>query len=286
MTAKIRQAGKTGMEVFLKGHIWLGLCAVTCTAATYILLHQTIQPLYIFFVFFGTMTIYNLHSLYSKKDTALPDMKSGGIPARFQKFFLPAGLFTTAGLYAILTPQNKMILLIPAILAVLYVLPVFHGKRLKDFPYVKIAVIALVWTTVTFGVPVWHIPRWWSEQAYSMLFLDRFVFIFALAIPFDIRDIRFDTGQNLRTLPNTIGVPFSRILALFLLGIGILLFTGAIGQVFPRPHLAVWVAGVYAVLAYLIFRVRQDHSDFYYIVLLDGILFLYGITVILAAGWK
>ena len=92
-----------------------------------------------------------------------------------------------------------------AVISLAYVLPVYKSQsgwlRLRDVPFIKIVLIALTWAFVTEGLP--------SILATSKMeflpFFERFLFIFAITIPFDIRDLHFD-HIRLKTIPQVFGV--------------------------------------------------------------------------------
>lgn len=282
MTLSLRTIGRITADVILKGHIWLGICAVACTAGTYLLLQQDIQVLYICFVFFGTMTIYNLHAF------ATQNLKTGNswlswraLPV-YMRIIIPLGLIMTTAIYAVLTLQNKLTLLLPCLLTVLYVLPLLGGKRLKDFAYIKIVLITLVWTMITYGVPVQRIPEWWASAEYSYLLADRMLFFFALAIPFDIRDVYQDQCQNLKTIPNTLGIANSQNLAMLVLLLAAGMLVLGMEELPVSPGLGVLLILVYFFLGILIMRLKKKHSALFYSVMMDGVLFLYGLTILLS----
>jgi 4-hydroxybenzoate polyprenyltransferase len=54
------------------------------------------------------------------------------------------------------------------------------------------------------------------EKNEIMTFIQRFFFIAAITIPFDIRDLNFD-DKNLKTLPQVIGIQKSKVVGLFFL---------------------------------------------------------------------
>jgi 4-hydroxybenzoate polyprenyltransferase len=108
---------------------------------------------------------------------------------------------------------SSLFTLVPlAILSILYVTPFipFKGKMisLRKIPFTKIFIIALVWTLVTVMLP------YVNEHGFSQLnntnlkltLLTRFLFVFAITLPFDIRDIKFDNNQSLKTIPSIIGI--------------------------------------------------------------------------------
>src|SRR5699024_10858284 len=203
-------------DIFLNSHIWLGCCAVACTAGTYLLLHQDIQLIYICFVFFGTVTIYNLHTYFGqilKTKGKNPVLDFQHLPL-YLRIILPVGGIMTLLFYFFLTLQNKILILLPGTAAILYVLPFLHGKRLRDFPFLMIFLIIIAWTTVTYGAPLLRMYHWWSHSESFYFLAERLFFFFALALPFDIRDIESDHTLKLKTIPNSLGILNSQLLSL------------------------------------------------------------------------
>jgi hypothetical protein len=83
-------------------------------------------------------------------------------------------------------------------------LPFKNKKRLRDFGYLKIIVLTGVWTTATSVLPMLY----WQKNlaAYPLEILLRFVFVFALCVMFDLRDMRHDLENKIYTLPNKVGI--------------------------------------------------------------------------------
>ncbi len=54
------------------------------------------------------------------------------------------------------------------------------------------------------------------ESNEIITFIQRFLFIVSITIPFDIRDLNFD-NKNLKTLPQVIGIQKSKVVGLFFL---------------------------------------------------------------------
>jgi len=107
--------------------------------------------------------------------------------------------------------------LVLSVITLSYSWPVFFSKAtLREITGIKIFVIASVWAFVSVGLPVLEsgIP---ISQNVVLEFLQRILFVIVLTLPFDIRDIRFDTRQ-LGTIPQIIGIRKTR-----LLGIGLLI---------------------------------------------------------------
>lgn len=97
------------------------------------------------------------------------------------------------------------------VLTLLYAVPFLSKNRnLRTIAGIKIYVIALVWSGVIVLIPVLEnglVPYWdvW------ILFVQRFLFVLALMIPFEIRDVSFDS-QSLKTLPQVVGIKKAKII--------------------------------------------------------------------------
>lgn len=270
----------TIQRLILNTHLWLGICAAVCTWGSFVLLQQTVPIQYLAFVMTGTMTIYTYHGYQTRKEARI-DTKTDQTSIDYLKFVSILGSIATALLYLTLERTTQVILLFPAAMAVLYVLPLFRGRRLKEYPFIKIIAIVLAWTVITYGIPVHQIPRWWTDWGYNLLMLDRIFFFFALAIPFDIRDIDYDNDRSIRTIPNTIGVENSQNLALF----SIFLCGGFMAMGFEKLELQdpvrIGILALYLLIGVMIIQLKNRPGNGYYSWLIDGFLLLYGLTIFL-----
>ncbi len=98
-----------------------------------------------------------------------------------------------------------------------YAVPFLRHKNLRNFSSLKIFIVAFVWAGVTVIVPFIS-----SETVVSgdvlLTFFQRILIVVALILPFEIRDIPYDS-LNLKTLPQQLGVRNTK-----LLGLAVLLF--------------------------------------------------------------
>jgi 4-hydroxybenzoate polyprenyltransferase len=92
----------------------------------------------------------------------------------------------------------------------LYVLPVLPvgGKwtRLRDFPFVKTFIISAVWAVITV-VPASKEALLLESISPEVIWLmgERFIFLTAISIPFDLRDLNIDAQNNVKTFAGTWG---------------------------------------------------------------------------------
>ena len=96
-----------------------------------------------------------------------------------------------------------------------YAVPFVRHKNLRNFSSLKIFIVAFVWAGVTVIVPFIS-----SETVVSgdvlLTFFQRILIVVALILPFEIRDIPYDS-LNLKTLPQQLGVRNTKLLGLAVL---------------------------------------------------------------------
>lgn len=157
------------------------------------------------------------------------------------------------------------------------VLPFKNKKRLRDFGWLKITVLASVWTTATSVLPILYLQKNIGDYPFEILL--RFVFIFTLCIVFDIRDMRKDLQNNIHTLPHTVGVANSYHLINFTLTLFALL---SIVQYIRYPHPGKLVGAMLtALITWLVVRyLRRRPSDRAYLGMADGVMLVYALLVL------
>ena len=92
------------------------------------------------------------------------------------------------------------------------VLSIGYPFGLRKIPGSKIFIIALAWTISTMLLVLLENPIPLSQNI-TLHLLARFLLIFAITIPFDIRDLNFD-NKELRTIPIVFGAVKARIIAI------------------------------------------------------------------------
>ncbi|MEY8847417.1 hypothetical protein AB9K26_01275 [Psychroserpens sp. XS_ASV72] len=90
-------------------------------------------------------------------------------------------------------------------------------KELRGVSGLKIYLIAMVWTGVTVILPVLEAQVTLNTDIVLTGF-QRFIFVVVLMLPFEIRDLNYDS-LKLSTIPQQIGVKWTKILGVLLLGL-------------------------------------------------------------------
>ena len=119
----------------------------------------------------------------------------------------------------------EIFVLLPFVLATLFYVFPFKNKvaGLRNVPGLKLFLISITWTGLTLYLPLFSAEFHNSEQLYASM-AQRFLFVLAITIPFDIRDAQFDL-PGLNTIPQVLGVNKSKMIAILALVIVVMLDT-------------------------------------------------------------
>jgi 4-hydroxybenzoate polyprenyltransferase len=173
-----------------------------------------------YFIFFGTITGYNFvkyAGVAKLHHRSLTDSLKV-----IQVFSLVC--FLLMCYYAYQIKIETLIIAIPFnILTILYAVPFLSGlaKNLRQISYLKIIIVAFVWAGFTVLLPLVdaEVP---IDVNTIIIFLQRFLLVVVLILPFDIRDVKYD-AISLQTIPKKIGVNQTKRLGLLLLIISLIL---------------------------------------------------------------
>ncbi|WP_422348913.1 hypothetical protein [Flagellimonas sp.] len=108
------------------------------------------------------------------------------------------------------------------LVSTLYAVPLLpKSGNLRSLGGMKVFIVALVWAGFTVILPILdtQIPYSWDI---GVLFMQRFLLVLILILPFEIRDLKWDS-EDLRTLPQILGVQKTRKLGVGLIVIFLLL---------------------------------------------------------------
>lgn len=286
----VRDVLRRLIDLILYSNLWIALAALSLNVQVrWLLLGQMSFGPLDGFVFFATVFLYAVHRLI-----ALHRLTGFTLSDRFQTisrrrrdilvYAILAGL-AALFFFGRLERSTQLLSLAPALLSLLYVLPVFSGgRRLRDFHFLKIFLIALVWTWVTVVLPAFQIhllgqiPVW-------LLILERFFFVFAITVPFDIRDLHLDRQTQVATLPARLGISRALRVALSsLLLAALTAFWLYRMDVYSTPAWIGWLTTT-ALTAGLIVGARPDRHDYYFTGWLDGTMVLLATLVMALDQW-
>ena len=271
----------------ITSNIFISLAAVFLTIETQMQLGMKPQwhP-YLFIIFFATLFDYNLHrfiTVLTNKD-ALDEEKHRWVKKYPNRFYLLVAFSVIGFAIAIIFAKKEVLYTLApmALITSFYSLPLFKNRRvsfrLREIPFAKIFLISFVWSAVTILLPIIQSEDSYDRGHVGLMLLERFLFVFAITIPFDIRDMVSDGIDRLKTIPLTIGEKKSILLATILLVVFILISVFHYAQSQQFYILFAFVISGLSTLFAINSRKLQGHSYYHYGIL-DGTMILQGLLV-------
>lgn len=237
-------------------------------------------------VYFSTLFVYNAHRIRGLSRVLKSDMGERHQWAIKNKTFLVAliassFLICVFLLFGVFDKISIPRLIVPTIVTIGYIIPIIPTSkrwlRLRDLAYLKALLIAGV---VSYVTVILGSENFEFNAAHLLQILERFFFILAITIPFDIRDYQFDSHSKLKTFPLVFGIKKSKIIALIFLGFS--LFVNLVLLRF-QPILFFYPITLSLLIAGLIiWKANKDSSEFYYSFLVEGTMIIQALLVFLA----
>lgn len=196
---------------YLDASIHVAFAAFALVNVTGLTLNIPVDVHLSWFLFFGTLTCYNFvkYGIEAKKYILIANRYHRNIQfasfiafglAAYHSFFLKIDVWVCIVCLLVLTG--------------LYAVPVLpHSKKLRSWGGLKVFVVALVWAGATVMLPALSErgPNLWDICIETV---QRFLFVLILMIPFEIRDLVYDSPE-LKTLPQRYGVARTKIFGAF-----------------------------------------------------------------------
>jgi len=234
-------------------HVALAVTALT--AVTYAEFDLTPDLWVLAFVYLGTVVGYNFVKYSGFGNTHHLSVTGNIIWLR---------IFTGAVFLALIFVAFKVPKIIYyyavgfGVITMLYAIPLFSGKNMRMLKGWKIFVISAVWAGVTVCFPLASNDLL-LQPAGIIELISRFVFVIALTIPFEIRDLKYDENE-LGTLPQMMGVKESRSL-----GSGLLLAFITLQFVNPviKDIELSLTAFVSVITLWAIWKAKEDQHEYY-----------------------
>ncbi|PWK76431.1 UbiA prenyltransferase family protein [Mucilaginibacter oryzae] len=262
----------------------MSLCAVAQALLTFHLIGS--KPLFpvLGLLFTSTLGIYNFCILVTKpvKPEKSPYKRVRWFFAHYRLMvtFTIVSLLSLVPLFFIITTESKILLIFLGVLSFGYGLPLFTvGEQkfgLRNIPGLKPFLITLVWTMSCVLFPVLesmhrHLTGVTMRDT-TILIAKRFLFIGALTIPFDIRDLFDDRKMGLKTIPVVWGEKKAYLFCQVLLAGYIILLFMFRQYGFNLDFFALTLTVV--LTGWLIFKSAWQKNEYYYFFYMDGVLIL------------
>lgn len=243
---------------------------------------------YLFIIFFATLLEYNFHkfiALFANRNAPGAD-KHTWVGKNLKVFYILL-LLSAAGFIcaAFLAQKEVLILLVPiAAITLFYSLPILGSRqlifRLREIPYLKIFLIACVWSCATILLPVIKSDTTFDTGHVIAMLAERFFFVLAIAIPFDVRDIEADKQAGLKTLPLLFNE--NRVFMISYVSLFIFMLISFSHYSVLQAWFIILPLCISAVTTFVFLSSKKIRSiNYYHYGVLDGTLLLQGLLVLL-----
>lgn len=274
------------IDFILYSNIFIGVCAVALTLTNELTVDGEIRfDDSCWFIFASTVFTYSYLKAGSGKNifgTGHRDWAARN--NQLSRNILLLSLIATACFFWLLPYETKLIVAGLAVFTAFYGffdIPFIKPKRkLRDFGILKTLFVALVWSVTTVIVPLHgnHL----APDMMVFLLLRRFLFIVALTLVFEIKDLGSDLKSGIKTVPMLAGVANTKLLAQFIL---LALIVINVVQYFFFDVSMVNMLAVNLSLLVSVFSIqplKEETPEIWYYLVIDGMMILQFVFVYLA----
>jgi 4-hydroxybenzoate polyprenyltransferase len=175
------------------------------------------------FIFFSTYLLYNFHRIsfkinYSGIHNIIKSFIEVGLSS-FEKITLIISVIAMLISFVFMKFSVLLVLFPLGLLSLSYSVPLIRlprkRVRLLELYAIKTPALGLVWGITTTLIPLVEQNISLHSPFVYMQILSRSLFVFALCVPFDIRDMENDRRNNVKTIPVLIGKTTTKLIGIF-----------------------------------------------------------------------
>lgn len=270
---------KKFIDLVFYGNFWIATCALAMSWQSQWIFGQPLHlDIFAGLVFFATLFLYAAHRIVGiSKSHEYFQLERYSVISTFKshiQFYAVLGLLGSAICFFYVNRTVQLALLIPGIISLGYVLPLLgNKKRLRDLNHIKIFLVAIVWAWVSVLLPALQYEQVIDSSIFVMA-IERALFIFAITLPFDIRDLNVDQHSKVKTLPAQLGLTKTKVLGAFILLCCSLLATLLWQQQLYSTNILLALIVSYFTTGLLVFASTPQRHDYFYTGLMDGTMIL------------
>lgn len=275
---------QSSFNAVIFSNVFIGFSAVTLSLSSYLILpgsgFSKASLHLLSFIFFSTLFVYNYYvTSYPFSRPGFSDREKWiSENERTVKIIFFIALSAMTYHLFFLSFFQFIFLLHLGLLSMLYIFPVRLGRleiSLRRFPLLKIFVLTYVWSSATVFLPASDLGIFYNYET-GIVFVERFIFILALAIPFDIRDYSKDKFEKVKTIPGILGISKAKNLSISLLTAYIIFSVSMHGA--DYVSIARTCSGLFAV--FLIYRIDDRLPDSFYMFFIDGVMIFHFVVLV------
>lgn len=261
-------------DFYINSSIHVALAVVSLCVVTYLHFEFPPDADLLLFVFFGSITGYNFVKYAGIAKLHHSSLANGLKIIQIFSFF--------AFLFLLLSARNIQLKILSwtvffGLFTLLYALPVLNKKRnLRSVSGIKIFVIAFVWAGVTVILPFIEGGGTIGLEVLPE-FVQRFLLVLVLILPFEIRDLKYDL-QQLGTIPQKMGITRTRIL-------GVVILAGLFLIEFLKDNISLTSISALAIIVLfttgMIWKSKERQSQYFSAFWVESIPILWMIVLLL-----
>lgn len=227
-------------DFLVYSNLLIAFAAMSQSLLSYLILHIPVNTYVLLLEWSITILLYNMSMWLSmpKEKVEVPHLRTRWFYKNKDVFLFLSCLACVVGIYCVFQLHIYTVLFLGGVgfLSLSYAVPLirFGGKMisLRQIIGLKVFLIAFVWAFSVVGLPVVEyyvgsgVLDWNKVGVWTALVA---LFILAITLPFDIRDMKQDQYYKLKTIPVLIGQKNAQVLcyALLVLHIFIILFASS-----------------------------------------------------------
>ena len=259
---------------YIKSSLHLSLCVLSLIIITSLRFDLDFSYGLFVCIFCATIVVYN----FIKYASTLPYyfFTKNATVKKIQILSFISGFFLVFSVFFLKT-NTILIGFTLFVLCLTYVVPLNRTSiNIRNYSKVKIFIVAFCWAGATILMPFAENARidLWDNV---WQFLQRFIFVFVYTLPFEIRDLEYDSIK-LKTIPQVIGINKTKILAYLLLiifcVIGFFIDSG-VSKFFLSDIIIAFTTAV------LISKTKLDQSKYYTSFLVEGLPIFWLIVILI-----
>ncbi len=211
------------LNFYINSSIHVALSVFSLSYITLLEFNISYDKPVLYFIFYASITGYNFVKFFEVSKFEHRSLSTWLKLIQIFSLFC----FVLMGYYALkLEKITVFYIAVFAVLTFLYTIPFIPKRKsfnnqsnLRNIGGLKVFLIALVWVGVTVFVPLLN-NHFSIDREVVIVSAQRFLLVIMLMLPFEIRDLQFDS-LKLYTIPQNLGVKRTKLLGIFL---GILMF--------------------------------------------------------------
>ena len=206
------------LNFYINSSIHVALAVFSLTYMTLLEFNISYDKAVLYFIFYASITGYNFVKYF---EVTKFHHRSLSTWLKFIQIFSLL-CFVLMCYYSFRLEKTTMFYIaVFAVLTFLYTIPFIPKRKflnkqsnLRNIGGLKVFLIALVWVGVTVFIPLLN-NHFSIDRTVVIVSVQRFLSVIMLMLPFEIRDLQFDS-LKLYTIPQNLGVKRTKILGVFL----------------------------------------------------------------------